>query len=136
MLVQDYQKIKWEWRIIKIGDSFFGHQKLLKGDFASGSGRVGRVDPPKELLTLVKDICEKGNFYSMGADIFETIDNKYYVNELQSLFLSIRDSQMRINDVPGRYKLIDGQYVFEKGEFNRFGSYLLRVEHFIKLLQR
>ena len=29
ILIQEYHTIKWEWRIIKIGHSNFGHQKLL-----------------------------------------------------------------------------------------------------------
>lgn len=134
ILIQEYHKIKWEWRIIKIDNSYFGHQKLLKDEFASGSGLVGWVEPPKELLDMVRNICDKGNFNSMAVDIFETEDGKYLVNELQSIFGSYNDSQMYIDGVPGRFKYIDGKFIFEKGVFNRFGSYLLRVEHFIKLL--
>jgi len=135
MIVQEYKEIKWEWRIIKIDNSFFGHQKLLKGKFASGSGLVGWVEPPRELLDIVREICDRGNFYSMAVDIFETINDNYYVNELQSLFGSFLDSQMVIDGKPGRFKYINNEYVFEDGEFNRFGSCLLRVEHFIKILK-
>ena len=134
MLVQEFYPIKWEWRIIKIDNSYFGHQKLLKGEFASGSGLVGWIEPPKELLLLVKDICEIGDFYSMAVDIFETEDGRYIVNELQSLFGSINDSQMYINDIPGRFKLVNDEFIFEDGTFNRLGSYLLRVMHFEKIL--
>jgi glutathione synthase/RimK-type ligase-like ATP-grasp enzyme len=134
MLIQQFHKIKWEWRIIKIDNSYFGHQKLLKGEFASGSLLVGWVEPPKELLDLVRNICDTGNFYSMAVDIFETENGEYLVNELQSLFGSYNDSQMYINDVPGRLRYENGEYVFEEGKFNKFGSYLLRVEHFVKIL--
>ncbi len=130
LMIQEYKEIKWEWRIIKINDSYFGHQKLLKGEFASGSDSVGWVEPPKKLLDMVRLICEKGNFYSMAVDIFETIDNKYFVNELQSLFGSYLDSQMYINGIPGRFVYDNGEYIFEEGEFNQFGSCLLRVRHF------
>ena len=37
IIVQRFEKIKWEWRIVRIGDSYFGHKKLLRGSFASGS---------------------------------------------------------------------------------------------------
>jgi len=136
LLVQKYKKIKWEWRIIKIGNSFFGHQKLLKNQFASGSGIIGWVSPPKDLLYLVKNICDTGNFYSMAVDIFETDENQFFINELQSVFGSYLDYQMKINEIPGRYLFKDGDFVFEKGEFNQFGSCLLRVEHFMELLER
>lgn len=135
LIVQEFEKIKWEWRIIKIGESYFGHQKLLEGDFASGSNKVGWIKPPEELLYMVKDICEKGKFYSMACDIFETEDGRFLVNEIQSLFGSYLDSQMYIDGVPGRYLYQDDKFVFEEGVFNRHGSYLLRVEHFMKILR-
>lgn len=134
LLAQEYLDIKWEWRIIKIGDSFFGHQKLLKGRFASGSGMVGWVKPPEELLFLVKEICEKGKFDSMAMDVLETKNGEYFINEIQSLFGGLLPSQMRINDIPGRYVFKNDNFVFEKGEFNRFGSNLLRVEDFCNKL--
>lgn len=134
MIIQEFKEIKWEWRIIKIDNSYFGHQKLLNGEFASGSDAVGWIKPPKELLDMVRSICDKGQFYSMAVDIFETVDNKYYVNELQSLFGSYLDSQMKIDGINGRYAYINDKYIFEEGEFNTCGSYSLRVKHFIKLL--
>lgn len=134
VVVQEYIPIKWEWRIIKIGDSYFGHQKLLRGEYASGSDRVGWVDPPKELLDLVRDVCEKGNFVSMAMDVFETIDGSYLINELQSMFGSYMDSQMFIDGIPGRYLYENGNYRFERGYFNICGSRLLRAKHFAELL--
>lgn len=133
-LVQEYKPIKHEWRILKVGDSYFGHQKLLKGQFASGSGKVGWVAPPKELLLLVKDICDKGGFLCMDVDIFESLDGKYYVNELQASFGSYLDYQMKIDGKPGRYRYVDGEFVFEEGEFNVFNSNRLKIEHFVQLL--
>ena len=135
VLIQEYKDIKWEWRIIKIDNSFFGHQKLLKNDYASGSGLVGWVEPPKILLDLTREICLKGNFYSMAADIFETKSGEYFVNELQSLFGSYLNSQMVINGTSGRFRYDNGNYVFEEGTFNRLGSYLLRVRHFLNILK-
>lgn len=134
IIIQEFHDIKWEWRIIKIGNSYFGHQKLLKGQFASGSDLVGWQPPPKHLLEMVKSICDIGGFYSMAVDIFETKDDLFLINELQSLFGSYLDYQMLINKVPGRYRYINNEFVFEEGEFNKYGSYLLRVEHFIEIL--
>ncbi len=134
VVIQEYISAKWEWRIIKIGDSYFGHQKLLKGFYASGSDRVGWIAPPKHLLDLVTDVCERGGFHSMAMDVFESNDGMYYINELQSMFGSYLDSQMYIDGIPGRYKLEGDEYVFEKGYFNICGSRLLRVKHFAEIL--
>lgn len=137
VIIQEYHKIKWEWRIIKIGNSYFGHQKLLKGEFASGSGidAVGWVEPPKELLILVKDVCEKGQFYSMSVDIFETEKGEYLINELQTHFGAYDRPQMYIDGIPGRYLLQNEMYVFEEGHFNKYFNNILRVEHFIEILK-
>lgn len=134
ILIQDYHKIKWEWRMVKINDSYFGHKKLKKGEFASGTRLKGWDNPPEELLRLTKDICEKGNFYSMDIDIFETEDGEFLVNELQSIFGQSTDSLMYIDGKPGRYIYKDNKFIFEEGEFNQHESFLLRTKHFIELL--
>lgn len=136
-IVQDFVKdILHEWRILKIGDYYFGHQKLLKGEFASGSGLVGWVAPPKLLLDMVRDICEKGGFRCMDVDIFETKDGKYSINELQSTFGSYLDYQMSIDGHHGRYVYKEGDFIFEEGDFNVFGSTKLKIEHFIDILKQ
>lgn len=136
-IVQDFfPNVQHEWRIIKIGNSYFGHQKLLKGEFASGSGLVGWVKPPKELLFMVKEICEKGGFECMDVDIFENDKGEYCINELQASFGSYLDYQMSIDGKHGRYKYIDGDFVFEEGDFNVFGSCKLKIEHFVELLEK
>lgn len=136
VIIQEYISIKWEWRIIKIGESYFGHQKLLKGKFASGSGKVGWVEPPKELLFMIKEICEVGKFDSMAMDVLESTDGKYYVNELQSLFGSFLPYQMKINDFPGRFVYMNNNFEFEEGEYNTYNSNLLRVKDFIDKLKQ
>jgi hypothetical protein len=134
LLVQQYEEIKWEWRIIRIGRSSFGHQKLLDGDFASGSDKVGWVAPPEQLLWMVRELSEQSGFLSPCADIFETVDGRFLINELQSLIGQYADFQMRIDDKPGRYVDTEDGFRFEEGVFNRFSSCLLRVEHFVELL--
>lgn len=136
VLFQEYKDIAHEWRILKIGNSYFGHQKLLKGDFASGSGLVGWVAPPECLLEMVRKICEKGGFYCMDVDIFETKTGEYFINELQASFGSYLDYQMCIDGKHGRYLYKDGKFNFEEGDFNVHGSAKLKVEHFIEILNR
>ncbi len=135
LIVQDFKKIVWEWRIIKIGNSYFGHKKLLKGEFASGSKLVGWERPPEKLLHMVRELTEKGGFRSMAMDVFETAEGEYYINELQSLFGSYINSQMYIDGTPGRFVYNNEKFEFEEGEFNRHGSYLLRVQHFLEILE-
>lgn len=134
MIVQQFEKIKWEWRIIKIGESYFGHKKLLKGNFASGSKLKSWDIPPKELLFLVKDICNRGKFLSMDIDVFETSDGRYLVNELQSIWGQSTEHLMFVNNKPGRFVFDENEFVFEEGSFTHYSSYLLRTKHFINIL--
>ena len=135
LMVQKFEKIKWEWRIVKIDNSYFGHRKLLKGNFASGTHLKAWGAPPKELLFMVKSICETGNFNSMAVDIFETEDGRFLVNELQSIFGQPKKNLMYIDDVPGRFIFENDDFVFEEGEFNDHHSFKLRVKHFCEILE-
>ncbi|KPA54188.1 hypothetical protein VT25_03895 [Photobacterium leiognathi subsp. mandapamensis] len=136
VLFQEWIDMHWEWRIIKIGNSFFGYRKLLGSNgLASGSNLDGWAEPPKELLDLVLSICTDGGFLSMSVDIFESKDGKYYVNELQSIFGSYNPSQMYIDDKPYRFIRSDGEYKLEEGLFCQNGCANLRVEHFVNILE-
>lgn len=134
-IFQENINVKVEWRIIRIGESYFGHQKLAKGKFHSGSGNVGWVRPPEELLDLVKNITDKNGFGSMDIDIFEDVNGNYYINELQTIFGSYDNSQMYIDGKPGRFLNKKGNWVFEEGYFNQNGSCNLRVLDFIEKME-
>jgi glutathione synthase/RimK-type ligase-like ATP-grasp enzyme len=136
VIVQKFEKIRWEWRIVRIGESYFGHKKLLRGDFASGSLRKEWAAPPSELLLMVRDLCDLGGFLSMSVDVFETTDGAYLVNEMQSLFGQKTENLMYIDGIPGRFVLKNDNFVFEEGGFNRHCSYKLRVEHFVRILEK
>jgi hypothetical protein len=99
---QEYLPDVTEWRMVRIGESYFAHQKLKKGEFHSGSGRKGWFVPPRELLDFVRQLTDSGGFTSMNIDVFETVDNRFLVNELQTLFGSKRPYQMVLNGQPGR----------------------------------
>lgn len=137
IIMQDFHKIKWEWRIIKIGNSYFGHKKLLKGQYASGSDLVGWDNPPEKLLRKVKHIMELEDFRSAAIDIFETLEGEFLVNEIQSNFGSYLPYQMKVNGKPGRYCYSEekDQFIFEEGLFNEFSSNILRIEDFISRLE-
>lgn len=135
MIFQDWIECKWEWRIIKIGNSYFGYKKLIgKSGFASGSLLDGWDEPPLELLKLATQVCNVGNFSSMAIDILESTDGNFYINELQCIFGAYNPSQMYIDGKPCRYVYDNGNYNLEFGYFCQNGCANLRVSHFIELL--
>jgi len=136
-IFQDYVDIKWEWRVIRIGRSYFGHQKLPGGPrgLASGSRLIGWARPPDALLHLVRDLCDRLGFRSMAVDVFETGRGEHLVNELQTVFGFHTPHQMILDGVAGRFVYEDGAFRFEEGEFTRNGCYDLRVLHFLEELR-
>ena len=42
---------------------------------------------------------------------------------------------MCIDGKHGRYKDVAGEFIFEEGDFNVYGSTKLKIEHFIGLLR-
>lgn len=138
VFLQEYLPDVLEWRMIRLGDSFFGHQKVKEGDFHSGSCKVDWATPPKVLLDYVRDVTDAGRFTSMALDIFETRDGQYLVNELQTIYGSYNPSQMYVDGKPGRYRYdqIRSKWVFEDGYFCQNASCNLRVITFLEQLDR
>jgi len=135
LIVQEFLKLEYEWRIIKIGDYFAGYKRPLKGYFASGSGLMEWGEPPISLLNLVNEISNEHNFYSLSIDFFKTYNDEYLINEIQPLFGSYSLHQMKINDKKGIFHLNNGKFEFIEGEYHQNGSNNLRVNHFLKILQ-
>lgn len=135
IIFQEYIPHDFEWRVVRIGDSFFAHKKLLKKGKASGSLLKGYDNPPLGLFDFVKAITDKYKFYSQAVDIFETNEGDYLVNEMQCIFGQSDPYQMLVNGKPGRYLSKNGKWVFEEGMFNQNESYNLRLEHVINELQ-
>ena len=69
------------------------------------------------LLSLLVTVHEFGHFYAG-----------------KKLGFKILDYQMSIDGHHGRYVYKDGDFVFEEGDFNVFGSNKLKIEHFINIL--
>lgn len=134
VILQEYIPHDFEWRCVRIGDSFFAHKKLKLGDKASGSLLKGYENPPLQLFDFVKKVTDRRHFLSQSVDLFETADGRYLVNEMQCIFGQSDPYQMLVDGQPGRYRQIGGQWVFEPGDFNRVESFVLRVEHFIDIL--
>jgi glutathione synthase/RimK-type ligase-like ATP-grasp enzyme len=134
VILQDYIPHDYEWRAVRIGDSFFAHKKLKVGDKASGSLLKGYENPPLELLDFLKKITDQHEFYSQAVDLFETPEG-YRVNEMQCIFGQSDPYQMLVDGIPGRYIWKDEKWIFEPGDFNTNESYDLRVRFVLEKLR-
>jgi glutathione synthase/RimK-type ligase-like ATP-grasp enzyme len=134
VFLQEYLEIKREWRMVRIGNSYFGHPKGRRGDFHSGSGIAQWDVPPIELLELTRHITDEGRFTSMDVDTFETVDGRYLVNELQTLFgASTSIDQLRVDGKAGRFvkNELTGEWTFEAGDFARNTCANARLDYLI-----
>lgn len=129
LILQEYVHGVREHRIIKIGDSWFGHEKAAteEGGLMSGSGVNKWTAPSDYLLNFCHALAQRFKFSSMCFDIFEESDGNLLVNELQTWFGSYNPSQMYIDGIPGRYITHDDVWRFERGLFNIRGSITLRI---------
>lgn len=131
VLLQEYIGDADEWRVIRLGSSFFAYKKGRIGDFHSGSHYVVFEDPPAALLDLALMATDRGHFTSMSLDIFELPDGSYRINELHPVFgRDPWDHSMEVNGEPGRYYRDGktGEWVFEKGVFTENSCCNLRVK--------
>jgi hypothetical protein len=127
VIIQDYVKHEFEWRVVVIGKSYFAHKKVRIKEKASGS-LVKKYDPPPEsLLNFVRSLVETHHLRSEAFDIFELADDHYLVNEIQCIFGQSDPYQMLINNKPGRY-LFENGWKFEEGDFNVNESFDLRLK--------
>jgi len=129
VVFQEYLPDVKEWRMIRIGNSFFGHKKGRRGDFHSGTLLKEWECPPNELLELVYRITEEHGFHSMALDIFEDTKGHFYINELQALFGASLPYQMKIGDKIGRMVRDEqGNWSFDEGDFCKNSCFNLRVK--------
>jgi hypothetical protein len=139
ILLQEYLPDAKEWRMIRIGDSYFGYEKLKVGDFHSGSHVILYSKPPSDLLDLVREVTDKGGFKSMDIDIFVTHEKRCLVSELQTVFGIGTPYEMCVVDgKPGRIILRPGvnSWEFEAGSFCQNHMCNLRVETLLSMLDR
>lgn len=134
IIFQEYIPHDYEWRVVRIGESYFGHQKTKMGDMASGTKGIDYIPPPGKLLNFVRNTCETHGFYSMAIDLFEGGDSDYLINEMQTIFGHVQAYILEVDGKPGRYRFLDNKWQFEEGMFNTNLSYDLRLETAIRLL--
>jgi glutathione synthase/RimK-type ligase-like ATP-grasp enzyme len=138
VLFQDYIKDVREYRVIKLGDSWFGHEKTKTSNqtFHSGSGHSEWTPPSEKLLDFCNEIVNRHEINCSCFDIFETLNGEFLVNEIQTWFGSYNPSQMYVNGVPGRYIKKEGEWIFETGLYNVNGGANIRLAEFIKFINR
>ena len=138
VLFQEYIKDHTEWRMIRIGESYFGYVKKRVDNFASGVHSFSYLHPSDKLLDFVKHVTDTGNFMSMSLDILVTPEEKFFVIELQSLFgYHISEERPKDPDYkPGRYvyDIKKEHWNFEEGFFDQNMCCNLRVGALIKKL--
>ena len=130
VIFQDFIQHDYEWRCVKIGESYFAYKKLKIGEKASGSKIFDYGAPPFELLDFTRDTCQRFGFQFMAIDIFYT-DGQIYVNEMQTLFGHKSEYICKVDEAPGRYIYKDEEWIFEKGQFNENESYNLRLKEIV-----
>jgi glutathione synthase/RimK-type ligase-like ATP-grasp enzyme len=135
VLFQEYIMHDFEWRVVKIGESFFGHQKIKQGDKASGTKGIDYIAPSDKLLDFVNSLCEQYGFNSMAIDLFEDEKRGYLINEMQCIFGHVQPYICEMNGNPGRFILKNGEWIFEEGMFNTNLSYDLRLQDAINLFR-
>jgi glutathione synthase/RimK-type ligase-like ATP-grasp enzyme len=134
VLLQEFILHDFEWRIVRIGDSFFGHRKIKQGDKASGTKGIDYTAPDENLLEFVKELTDRFEFKCMAVDLFEDGRGGYLVNEMQCIFGHVQSFICELNGQPGRFKKESGKWVFENGLFNANLSYNLRLDYFNRSL--
>lgn len=60
ILFQEYLEKAREWRTIRLGDSYFAYERIIRGDFHSGSHSWNYERPKSRLLDMVKNVTDKG----------------------------------------------------------------------------
>lgn len=128
ILIQEFIPHSYEWRVVRIGDSYFAHKKLLQGNKTSGSLEKSYENPPLELLDYIKELTDKHDLDSVAIDLFSH-NKQYLINEIQCIFGQSDSFQMKVDGIIGRYICTNDTWKFEKGNFNNNENYDLRLSH-------
>lgn len=132
VIFQDFIPNVREYRIIQIGESWFGHEKKgAEGSlFYSGSGEKSWDIPPSAAFDFCHAISAAHGIQVMSYDVFQDASGRLLLNEAQTWFGSYNVSQMYKDGVPGRMIVRNASWVFEPGCFNYQRSMNLRLSTF------
>lgn len=126
VIFQEYLPHEFEWRVARIGESYFAYKKLKVGDKSSGVKSFAYENPPLDMMDFIRELSNTHQITCAAFDLFH-VNGKYLVNEIQTLFGHKNDHILEVDGKPGRYRFIDNQWVFEAGDFNSNESYDLRL---------
>jgi len=130
VIFQEYLPNVDEWRITRVGDTFFCRIKHKQGDFHSGSGKLSWGKPDEELMNYVKQITDDHDLKSVAVDLFVNPDSKeFWVNEIQALFGEHRIDDSQGTENMGKYKLQDNKWHFIPGYYYNNACANLRLEY-------
>jgi hypothetical protein len=136
IIFQEYLEDAEEWRMVRVGDSYFCRQKGKVGDFHSGVGKMFWGEAPEILLNSIRDITDKEGFSSMNIDFFYTKDGRFVINELHPVFGAILQKNLNMEDpLMGRYKFENNNWVFEHGYFYNNACANLRVKYVVEKIR-
>lgn len=130
IILQKYLPDLVEWRVIRMGKSFFAFQKLRSGKFHSGSHKFSYGMPPQKALHLVKNITDKHAFKHTSIDVFIDNNENIYINEIQPYFGQYQDRELlRIEGKTGRlfFDQQSNSWIFEQGTFCKNNMANLRL---------
>jgi glutathione synthase/RimK-type ligase-like ATP-grasp enzyme len=129
LVVQPYREGAAEHRVVKLGDSFAAHGKVL-GQNAwrySGSGVRNWELPGWHVLDAGREAAERLGLQCAAIDFLETPEHGLEVLEVQTFFLGFRVSQMDVEGVPGIARWTGESWRFEAGTYNVHGGHALRL---------
>lgn len=136
IIQQDIIDVKFEWRVIFINDSYFIHGKGQNDNgFHSGSKKKIWDFEDFKVLNFAKNIIEKHNLYDINIDIFEDGNGDLFVNEIQCIFGTSLEYQMKLDGKAGRY-IYDDEWIFEEGDFTRNGCNNMRIQSIFNKIDR
>ncbi|MBN1217148.1 MAG: hypothetical protein JXA99_17140 [Candidatus Lokiarchaeota archaeon] len=135
VILQEFIPHDFEWRCVRIGDSYFAHKKMKKGDKTSGTLMKNYDNPPLYLFDFVKELTERIDFKSVAIDLFEYPERNFLINEIQCFFGQSDPYQMKVDDKPGRYIISEKKWIFEEGYFCTNECFDLRLDHALSLIK-
>lgn len=133
VIFQEYIEHTYEWRMVKVGESFFAHKKIKVGDMASGGGKKEFGFPPKEILDFVDQICNRLSLDCVCFDVFES-PRGYLVNEIQCVFGIPYGYLSKVDDKVGRFIRRDNDWIFEEGDYTSNQACDLKLSVALSLL--
>lgn len=131
VIFQEFVPHGYEWRCVRIGDSYFAHKKVARNNKSSGTLIKAYDNVPISLLDFVRETTERTGLSSVSMDIFDR-EGEYLVNEIQCFFGQSDPYQMIVNSIPGRYITVAGKWIFEEGDFASNACYDIRLEHALR----